>query len=99
MDIFVKVCEKDTRIGDSEHGTEYTYTDPVGHTYSYTNLVGHSCTYTVPVGHTLAYADVAQHVTSEGRAGVCEREFFIDNLLVQIHHIIVMIKRSGLAPW
>ena len=28
-----------------------------------------------------------------------EREFFIDNLLVRIHFIIVMIKWTGLAPW
>ena len=28
-----------------------------------------------------------------------EREFIIDNLLVQIHFIIVMIKWTGLAPW
>jgi len=27
-----------------------------------------------------------------------EREFFIDNLLVRIHFIIVMIRWSGLAP-
>ena len=28
-----------------------------------------------------------------------EREFFLDNLLVRIHFIIVMIRRTGLAPW
>ena len=28
-----------------------------------------------------------------------EREFFIDNLLVRIHVIIVMIKWTGFAPW
>ena len=28
-----------------------------------------------------------------------EREFFIDNLLVQIRLIIVMIRWTGLAPW
>jgi len=28
-----------------------------------------------------------------------EREFFIDNLLVRIHMIIVMIRWTGLAPW
>ena len=27
-----------------------------------------------------------------------EREFFIDNLLVRIHYIIVMMKWTGLAP-
>jgi len=30
---------------------------------------------------------------------VPEREFFIDNLLVRIHFIIVMIRWTGLAPW
>ena len=28
-----------------------------------------------------------------------EREFFIDNLLVRIHFIIVMSRCTGLAPW
>ena len=28
-----------------------------------------------------------------------ESEFFIDNLLVRIHCIIVMIRWTGLAPW
>ena len=28
-----------------------------------------------------------------------KREFFIDNLLVRIHYIIVMIKWTGLVPW
>ena len=28
-----------------------------------------------------------------------KREFFIDNLLVRIHFIIVMIGWTGLAPW
>ena len=28
-----------------------------------------------------------------------ESEFFIDNLLVRIHFIIVMIRWTGLAPW
>jgi len=31
--------------------------------------------------------------------GVREREFFIDNLLIRIHCIIVMIRCTGLAPW
>ena len=29
---------------------------------------------------------------------VTERDFFIDNLLVQIHYIILMIRWTGLAP-
>ena len=28
-----------------------------------------------------------------------EKEFFIDNLLVRSHFIIVMIRWTGLAPW
>ena len=28
-----------------------------------------------------------------------ELEFFMDNLLVRIHFIIVMIRWTGLAPW
>ncbi len=28
-----------------------------------------------------------------------ERDFFIDNLLVRIHFIIVMVGWTGLAPW
>jgi len=28
-----------------------------------------------------------------------QREFFIDNILGRIHFIIVMIRRTGLAPW
>ena len=28
-----------------------------------------------------------------------EREVFVDNLLVQIHFVIVMIRWTGLAPW
>ena len=28
-----------------------------------------------------------------------EREFFIANLLVRIHFLIVMIRWTGLAPW
>jgi len=30
---------------------------------------------------------------------VPERDFFIDNLLVRNHFIIVMIRWTGLAPW
>ena len=35
----------------------------------------------------------------QGRVGMYrEREFFIDNLLVRIHFIIVMIRWTGFAP-
>ena len=35
----------------------------------------------------------------DGAASCRERDFFIDNLLVRIHFIIVMIRWTGLAPW
>jgi len=34
-----------------------------------------------------------------GAAHTLQREFFIYNLLVRIHSIIVMIRWTGLAPW
>ena len=37
----------------------------------------------------------AEVVTITGR----ERDFFIENLLVRIHFIIVMVRWTGLAPW
>ena len=40
----------------------------------------------------------SEPLTSRGLAGR-EREFFIDNLLVRIHFIIVMIRWTGLVPW
>ena len=36
---------------------------------------------------------------STPRITTCQRDFFIDNLLVRIHFIIVMIRWTGLAPW
>jgi len=33
------------------------------------------------------------------RLSLREREFFIDNLLVRVHLIIVMVRWTGLAPW
>ena len=35
----------------------------------------------------------------EGAGFTSEKEFFIDNLLVRFHFIIVMIRWTGLAPW
>ena len=35
----------------------------------------------------------------DGKPSKVGREFFIDNLLVRIHFIIVMIRWTGLAPW
>ena len=35
------------------------------------------------------------HIADAKRCG----EFFIDNLLVRIHFIIVMIRWTGLVPW
>jgi len=42
------------------------------------------------------YFKMANAYSSQGRY---EREFFIDNLLVRVHFIIVMIRWTGLAPW
>ena len=38
-------------------------------------------------------------VTERGCWGGEEREFFIDNLRVRIHFIIVILQWTGLAPW
>jgi len=38
-------------------------------------------------------------LTHSSQLGPRDREFFIDNLLVRIHFIIVMIRWTGLAPW
>ena len=43
-------------------------------------------------------ADGGAH-TAAVSVGSSEREFFIDNLLVRIHFIIVLIWWTGLAPW
>jgi len=42
---------------------------------------------------------VAPQVRLQRRLEGAEREFFIDNLLIRIHFIIVMIRWTGLAPW
>ena len=42
---------------------------------------------------------VARDEVDERGPRLPEREFFIDNLLVRIHCIIVMISWTGLAPW
>jgi len=36
---------------------------------------------------------------AQARPSSREREFFIHNLQVRIHFIIVMIRWTGLAPW
>ena len=40
----------------------------------------------------------SDHKNVSSCIGCAEREFFIDNLLVRIHLIIVMIRWTGLAP-
>ena len=42
---------------------------------------------------------VSRNLILEIRNPTREREFFIENLLVRIHFIIVMIGWTGLAPW
>ena len=43
--------------------------------------------------------DMGVEERRQDKVSVQEREFFIDNLLVRIHFIIVMIGWTGLAPW
>jgi len=56
------------------------------------------------VGEVITYPHPRRHVRHVHRLvplrvhGPAEREFFIDNLLVRIHFIIVMIRWTGLAP-
>ena len=38
---------------------------------------------------------ISRRISSHNR----EREFFIDNLLVRVHFILVMLRWTGLAPW
>jgi len=42
---------------------------------------------------------VVDQLLHDATVALQEREFFIDNLLVRIHCIIVMIRWTGLAPW
>ena len=56
------------------------------------NLVGTH----VAVGAEVA---VPRHLARRLLRRERKREFFIDNLLVRIHFIIVMIRWTGLAPW
>ena len=41
----------------------------------------------------------ARMVCARNKSEAIEREFFIDNLLVRIHFIIVIVRWTGLAPW
>ena len=45
-----------------------------------------------PPNHSFHSSDTSNRSRSE-------REFFIGNLLVRIHFIIVMMRWTGLAPW
>jgi len=40
-----------------------------------------------------------RHATAGPALDAADRKFFIDNLLVRIHFILVMIRWTGLAPW
>ena len=48
---------------------------------------------------TLAPRVLDEPVGHPGLLAPPERDFFIDNLLVRNHFIIVMIRWTGLAPW
>ena len=52
----------------------------------------------VPLHRSLSLANETSHLAS-AQTEVVKREFFIDNLLVRTHFIIVMIRWTGLAPW
>jgi len=70
----------------------YTFTHPnrATHYPLYTSLCMESSRKNCKMRHT------SQHPIST----MCrEKEFFIDNLLVRIHFIIVMMRWTGLAPW
>ena len=43
--------------------------------------------------------ELEEHLEAKAHPRNPKREFFIDNLLVRIHFIIVMIRWTGLAPW
>jgi len=51
----------------------------------------------------LVYDGIRPHLigstNSSSSPCISEREFFIDNLLVRIHLIIVVVRWTGLAPW
>jgi len=49
-------------------------------------------------GREVHHAQACQALIASVLAGYEGREFFIDNLLVRIN-FIVMIRRTGLAPW
>ena len=38
-------------------------------------------------------------LTRSSRTSTCKKEFFIENLLVRIHLIIVIIRWTSYAPW
>ena len=56
----------------------------------------------LPIGRPLLPALLSSQARTHDRRNLrvdIKREFFIDNLLVRIHSIIVMIRWTGLAPW
>ena len=57
--------------------------------------------YSTPTGPVPLLISRAKARSSNPRhsSSASEKEFFIDNLVVRIHSIIVMIRWTGLAPW
>ena len=49
--------------------------------------------------HFLRSLGTSASCALSARLQECEKEFFLDNLLVRIHLIFEMIKWTGLAPW
>ena len=64
-----------------------------------THISIHVCVYLAAAVDVVGHERVAGKLPVEGHHPCREREFFMDNLLVRIHFIIVMIWWTGLAPW
>ena len=69
------------------------------HTHSRALSLSHSHTHTNSLALSQATVGQPRNRGRHVRAALgADREFFIDNLLVRIHFIIVMIRWTGLAP-
>jgi len=67
---------------------------PLAHSHSLTHFLSLSHT------HSLTHTYIHTHTLSLSLSRFGKREsFFIDDLLVRVHFIIVMIRWTGLAPW
>ena len=82
------------------HTHTHSHTLSLTHTHSHTFSLSH--THTHSLTHTCTHTHTHTHLLVDHRLQrICttpQREFFIDNLLVRVHFIIVMIRWTGLAP-